>query len=133
VPPKKINPKIQVWIDARKRHRLSHAHIQMARELGLNPAKFGKLDNHRQEPWKAPLAEFIEDLYQKRFGKPQPDVVVSMEEKARLEAAKKAARREAKLVRREAAASLELDREEEKCAALPQRNPGSDRTTGGLT
>lgn len=41
----------------------------MARELGLNPKKLGQLDNHGQEPWKAPLAEFIERLYLKRFGK----------------------------------------------------------------
>ncbi len=40
------NPKMQVWIDARKRHSLTHAQIQMARELGLNPAKIGKIDNH---------------------------------------------------------------------------------------
>ena len=31
----------------------------MARELGLNPKKFGGLANHRQEPWKLPLPEFI--------------------------------------------------------------------------
>jgi hypothetical protein len=30
---KKPNQKMQVWIDARKRHRLSHALVQMAREL----------------------------------------------------------------------------------------------------
>ena len=54
---KKIKPsqqKLMAWIDARKRHRLSHAQIQMARELGMNPKKFGRLDNHRQEPWKMP-------------------------------------------------------------------------------
>ena len=43
------------WIAAQKRHRLSDTHVQMARELGLNPDKLGKIDNHRQEPWKAPL------------------------------------------------------------------------------
>ena len=43
------------WIDARTRCHLSHSHVQMARELGMNPKKLGKLDNHRQEPWKAPL------------------------------------------------------------------------------
>ena len=47
----------------------------MARELGLNPKKFGKLANHRQEPWKRPLPDFITALYVKRFGKPIPDVV----------------------------------------------------------
>ena len=41
----------------------------MARELGMNPKKFGKIANHKQEPWKAPLPVFIEDLYFKRFGK----------------------------------------------------------------
>jgi hypothetical protein len=48
----KPNQKMQAWIDARKRHHLSHAHVQMARELGMNPKKLGKLDNHDQEPVK---------------------------------------------------------------------------------
>ena len=47
----------------------------MARELGLNPDKLGKIDNHRQEPWKAPLPEFIEEIFYKRFKKERPDVV----------------------------------------------------------
>jgi hypothetical protein len=34
--------------DARRRFHLSH--VQMARELGMNPKKLGKLDNHDQEP-----------------------------------------------------------------------------------
>lgn len=90
---RRIPEKLQIWIDARKRHRLSHAHVQMARELGLNPAKLGKIDNHRQEPWKLPLPEFIEHLYSKRFGKQGPDVIVSIEELARRQEEKKAAKR----------------------------------------
>jgi len=39
------------WIDVRKIYHLSHAHIQMARELGMNPKKFGKKANHKQEPF----------------------------------------------------------------------------------
>ena len=93
---------MQAWIDAKRRHRLSRAHIQMAYELGMNPKKFGKVDNHKQEPWKAPLPIFIEDLYFKRFGKDRPDVVVSIEERYRLAAEKKAKKREARLLRREA-------------------------------
>ena len=85
-----------MWIDARKRFRLSHAHVQMARELGLNPKKIGKLDNHDQEPWKLPLPLFIEHLYLKRFGKTRPDVVLSIEDRIRVELEKKATRREAK-------------------------------------
>jgi hypothetical protein len=35
---KNMPNKYQIWIDVRKRYRLSDAHIQMARELGMNPA-----------------------------------------------------------------------------------------------
>lgn len=93
---KKPNQKMQAWVEARKRHHLSHAHVQMARELGMNPAKLGKIDNHRQEPWKLPLPQFIEELYLKRFGKTVPDIVMSIEERVRLEQQKKEARRIAK-------------------------------------
>ncbi len=73
-------PKLQCWIDARKRFGLSHTQIQMARELGLNPKKFGSLANHKQQPWKEPLPDFIETLYFKRFAKAQPDKVVTIEQ-----------------------------------------------------
>ena len=43
----------------------------------------GKLDNADQEPWKLPLPAFIESIYRKRFGKDLPDVVHSVEERAR--------------------------------------------------
>ena len=85
--------KLQPWIDARKRDGLSHAHVQMARELGLNPKKLGKIDNHRQEPWKMPLPAFIEHLYRKRFGKDRPATVRPLEERARRADEPKAARR----------------------------------------
>lgn len=94
--PKKPNPKLEAWIDARRRHRLSDALVQMARELGMNPAKLGKLDNHEQEPWKLPLPQFIERLYLKRFGKTVPDTVMSIEDRVRLEQRKKEARRAAR-------------------------------------
>jgi hypothetical protein len=68
----------------------------MARELGMNPKKLGKLANHKQESWKLPLPQFIEHLYQKRFGKCRTDGVVRIEERARQIAAKKAVRREAR-------------------------------------
>jgi hypothetical protein len=93
---KKANQKMQAWIDARRRRHLSHSQVQMARELGLNPAKLGKIDNHKQEPWKLPLPQFIEQLYFERFGKTTPDTVVSIEERCRLEAAKREVRRAAK-------------------------------------
>lgn len=59
--------KQQAWEIAKKKYRLSETTIQMARELGLNPSKFGKIANHKQEPWKEPLPAFIRTLYEKRF------------------------------------------------------------------
>ena len=55
----------------------------MARELGMNPKKLGKLDNHDQEPWKMPLRQYIEHLYFKRFRKERPDEIPCIEEKIR--------------------------------------------------
>ena len=82
------------WIEARKRFHLSHAQVQMARELGLNPRKLGSLANHKQEPWKTPLPIFIEQIYRKRFGKTEPDRVISIEDRAKEIAEKKVEKRE---------------------------------------
>lgn len=66
---KKLNQKLQAWIEARQRHRLSHAQVQMARELGMNPATLGKT---------------------------APDNVMSIEERSRHEQQRKEARRVAR-------------------------------------
>jgi len=86
---KRIPEKYQLWIDARRRYHLSDVHIQMARELGMNPKKFGKIANEEQEPWKAPLPVFIEDIYSKRFGRERPVDVKSIEEVLRSKGRKK--------------------------------------------
>ena len=70
-----MSSKISDWIKAKKKCRLSDVHIQMARDLGMNPKKFGSLANNKQEKWKAPLSEFIEEIYLKKFRKEQPDVI----------------------------------------------------------
>ena len=91
---------LEKWMAAQKRHRLSDRHVQMARELGLNPDKLGKIDNHRHEPWKVPLPQFIEDIYFKRFKRDQPETVrplkqilKEMEFKKKLQKEKKEERR----------------------------------------
>lgn len=90
-----IPDKLKPWIDARQRYQLSHAQIQMARELGMNPKKFGGIANHRQEPWKLPLPQFIEACFQERFDRKQPLDVRSIEEKeAERRARKKASQDE---------------------------------------
>jgi hypothetical protein len=78
---KGIPAKLQPWFEARRRFKLSNAHIQMARELGMNPKKFGSLANEHQAPWKLPLPEFIVECYRKRFGRSEPAQVRSLEEK----------------------------------------------------
>jgi hypothetical protein len=87
-----IPQKLRPWIEARKRYHLSHAQVQMARELGMNPKKLGGMANHKQEPWKMPLPQFIEHRYQRQFGKKMPDDVRSIEKKV----AEKRARKEMK-------------------------------------
>lgn len=39
----------KAWIEAKKRYHLTDTHIKMAKELGMNPKKFGSLANHKQE------------------------------------------------------------------------------------
>jgi len=75
---KGIPEKYQIWIDLRKQYHLSHAHIQMARELGMNPA---------------PLPAFIERIYFKRFGRERPVDAKSIEEVLRAKEKKKEDRR----------------------------------------
>ena len=97
MPKKRIPDHLQVWIDTRKKFHLSHEQIQVAREFGLNPKKFGKLANQDQEPWKMPLPQFIEHLYRKHFGRDCPEVVMSIEEKIEMDRRKQLARRAKKM------------------------------------
>jgi hypothetical protein len=92
----RIPQKLQPWFEARKKYRLTHAQVQMARELGLNPKKFGGLANHRQEPWKVPLPNFIEEIYLKHFGVERPAEVISLEQIVARDQAKKERKREVK-------------------------------------
>ena len=70
---------IEEWKKAKRRYHLYDIHIQMARESAMNPRKFGGIANHKQQSWKAPLPEFIEDLYLKHFKKEKSDVIKSLE------------------------------------------------------
>ena len=84
-----IPAKLKVWIDARERYKLSHVQVQMARELGMNPKKFGNLANHKQEQWKVPLPKFIEHCYERQFKKNAPEDQRSIEQKLEAERKKK--------------------------------------------
>lgn len=104
-----IPQKLKPWIEARKKHHLSDAHIQMARELGLNPKKFGGLANHKEEPWKLPLPDYIGELYLKRFKKTQPANVRSIEQMLKEKAKKKAERKAENTFEHSAEATTEQD------------------------
>jgi len=91
-----MNVKLEKWKVAQKRYRLSDREVAMGRELGLNPDKLGKIDNHKQETWKSPLPQFIEEIYFKRFRKTEPAVVKSINEQIADEKKKKEQKKKAK-------------------------------------
>ena len=60
------------WALAKKKLKLNSRQIAMAKELGMNPKKFGSLGPSKSEPWKEPLGQFIEECYYKRFTRREP-------------------------------------------------------------
>jgi hypothetical protein len=97
---------------AQKRHHLSDMQVQMARELGFKPDSLCKIDNHKQEPWKTPLPQHIENLYEKRFKREKPEVVKSLKQQLKEDEIKRKAKKKAKDARRAAKAA-----EESQCSA----------------
>src|SRR6056297_2519134 len=96
---KRIPHKFLPWIAARKQHRLSHGHVQMARELGMDPKRLRSPAKPANTPGRLPLDQYIEKLYFERFGKTQPDEICSIEQLA----ADHLARREAKKIAKQQA------------------------------
>ena len=78
----RIPHKFLPWIAARKKYRLSNMHIQMARELGMNPKKFEGMAHTKGRPDKKPFPEFIASLYEQKFGRSEPEEVKSIEQMA---------------------------------------------------
>ena len=63
------------WQEAKRRCRLSDEEVRMAKELGIKPRSLIKNIHAKSQPWKAPVNEWIRDLYAKRFGesrRPEP-------------------------------------------------------------
>lgn len=102
---------IQDWMVAQKRHHLSDMQVQMARELGFKHDSLRKIDNHKQEPWKTPLPQHIENLYEKRFKREQPEIVKSLKQQLKEDDIKRKAKKKAKDARRAAKAV-----EESRCS-----------------
>lgn len=72
----KLNNKEKEWVEIRQRFQLSHAQVQMARELELLPRALAKQPD---------VPGYLQLQYQERFGRPEPEVVVSIENRARQE------------------------------------------------
>lgn len=89
---------------AQKRHHLTDAQVQMARELGFKTTSLPKIDNHKQEPWKTPLPQYIEELYEKRFKREKPEVVKSLKQQLKEDEIRRKAQKKAKDARRAAEA-----------------------------
>jgi len=63
----KNKKKDELWKEAYKKCRLSTKHIQMAKELGLNPKSLIKNIPNPKQKWKIPVREWIEQMYAKRW------------------------------------------------------------------
>jgi len=64
------NKKKATWTNVQRKCGLDAGTIQMARDLGMTPRTvIANYSSSRQERWKVPVAEWIRDLHEKRFGK----------------------------------------------------------------
>ena len=57
------------WNEARRLCRLSGEEVRMAREMGLNPRSLIKNIPSRTQQWKAPVNEWIRNMYEKKSKK----------------------------------------------------------------
>jgi hypothetical protein len=55
-----------LWAEAKRRCRLNQEQLRMAQEMGLNPRKLIGNRPNPSEPWKGPVGEWIEFIYDRR-------------------------------------------------------------------
>lgn len=58
--------KQELWDEAKRKCRLGDEEIRMAREMGLNPKSLIKNIPNKKEMWKAPVKDWIHDMYEDR-------------------------------------------------------------------
>jgi len=61
----------ELWAEAKKKCRLNEQDIKIAKELGLNPKSLIKNIPNKSEAWKAPVKDWIHEIYEKRQKKAQ--------------------------------------------------------------
>ena len=57
--------KQELWDEAKKKCRIGDEEIRMAKEMGLNPKSLIKNIPNKSEMWKAPVKDWIHDMYDK--------------------------------------------------------------------
>jgi len=53
------------WAEAKRRCRLSQEEIRMAKDLGISPRSLIKNIPSPSQPWKAPVKDWVRELYRK--------------------------------------------------------------------
>jgi hypothetical protein len=56
----------QLWVEAQRRCRLSDEAVRMAKELGIGPRSLIKNIPAPTQQWKAPVEDWVRDLYEKK-------------------------------------------------------------------
>ena len=56
------------WAEAKRLCRLNDEMVRMAKELGMSPRSLIKNRPNPSEQWKEPVADWILDLHEERFG-----------------------------------------------------------------
>ena len=59
----------ELWGEAKKKCGLNEEEIRMAQEMGLNPKSLIKNIPAKSEQWKAPVKEWLHEIYDKRMKK----------------------------------------------------------------
>ena len=62
----KMAYKQELWDEAKKKCHIGEEEIRMAKEMGLNPKSLIKNIPNKSEQWKAPVKDWIHDMYDKR-------------------------------------------------------------------
>lgn len=57
-----------LWAEAKKKCRLNQDDIAMAKQLGFKPKTLLKNIPSPKEQWKAPVKQWIRDLYYEKYG-----------------------------------------------------------------
>ena len=58
--------KPELWAEAKKKCRLNDEDICIAKEMGLNPKSLIKNIPNPKEQWKAPVKDWLHEMYEKR-------------------------------------------------------------------